>query len=74
MGVAFPSHILNSKDFAPALSEVFSDNAKVYDLAALERLQPGFGQRVWELVQISQETENIKRKSRQRSLFERIFG
>ena len=59
MTSGFPDLVFNSPQDEPVLRRVFSYQAQVYDLAAYERLLPGAGQRLWDMI----EAERAHRKA-----------
>lgn len=74
MGLDFPSKIINSPEFAPVLSRVFSYHADVYDLEAYDRLRPGFGKRIWDLVDATRGMLEAEKRFNEPSFFRRLFG
>jgi hypothetical protein len=51
----YPDFIFNSPQDSPALQRVFGYEAKFYDLNAYEAICPGFGKRIWALVEAERE-------------------
>lgn len=51
MARGFPDFVFNSPQDEPVLRQVFSYEAQVYDLAAYENIRPGFGKRIWDLIE-----------------------
>lgn len=74
MGLDFPSKIVNSPEFMPVLSKVFSYHADVYDLEAYESIKKGFGKAIWNLVCAEKELQEALGKFNKPNFFERLFG
>ncbi|HEY8190611.1 MAG TPA: DUF2335 domain-containing protein [Micavibrio sp.] len=51
MTAGFPDFVFNSPQDEGVLRRVFSYEAKVYDLGAYERILPGAGRRMWDMIE-----------------------
>jgi uncharacterized membrane protein len=51
MTAGFPDFVFNSPQDRSVLRRVFSYEADIYDLEAYERILPGMGQRIWDMIE-----------------------
>ncbi len=58
MGQDFPDFVFNSPEDRPVLRRIFAYEAKVYDLAAYDKILPGTGQVLWD--EIEKERAHLK--------------
>lgn len=62
MAVGFPDIVFNSPQDRPALRRVFNFEAPYYDLAAYEKIKPGFGVRIWGLIEAERALQETRAK------------
>lgn len=70
----FPSKVINSPEFWPVLKRVFSYHAAVYDLDAYEKIMPGYGKAIWDLIVATKGLVEAESRFNRPSIFERVFG
>jgi hypothetical protein len=74
MALDYPSKVINSPEFAQVLSRVFMYHADVYDLEAYDTIRPGFGRRIWDLIEAEKGLQQAQEKFSRAGWLERVFG